>query len=131
MKWFLSKIIFLIPLLLSSQNNLSGVVLEQNSSNNEIVLPGANVYWLDSSEGVVTDFDGKFNISNTGNYTNLVISYVGFKTDTIQLNGKKYLKHFLKPESTLDAITIRSIAKTSSVSYLSSQNIINVSSESY
>ena len=129
MKWFLSKIIFLIPILLSSQNNLSGVVLEQNSSNNEIVLPGANVYWLDSSEGVVTDFDGKFNISNTGNYTNLVISYVGFKTDTIQLNGKEYLKHFLKPESTLDAITIRSIAKTSSVSYLSSQNIINVSSE--
>ncbi|MDE0967452.1 MAG: carboxypeptidase-like regulatory domain-containing protein, partial [Flavobacteriaceae bacterium] len=129
MKWFLSKIIFLIPILLSSQNNLSGVVLEQNPSNDEIVLPGANVYWLDSSEGVVTDFDGEFNIPNTGDYTNLVISYVGYKTDTIQLNGKKYLKHFLKPESTLDAITIRSIAKTSSVSYLSSQNIINVSSE--
>ena len=82
MKIYIIISLLLIPLFVTSQNNISGIVLENNTSNNEIVLPGASVYWMDSSEGVVTDFDGKFSISNTGNYNSLIISYVGYKTDT-------------------------------------------------
>ncbi|MDB9712280.1 TonB-dependent receptor [Flavobacteriaceae bacterium] len=126
---FLSKIIFLIPILLSSQTYIRGVVFEENSSSKEIVLAGANVYWMDSSEGVITNLDGEFNISNTGNYNNLIISYVGFKSDTLKVGNENFIKHYLKPESNLDVINIKSRAKTSSVSYLSSQNIINVSSD--
>ena len=92
-------------------------------------MPGANVYWMNTAEGVVTNLDGEFTISNSGNYTNLIISYVGFKSDTIEIKNKNFIKHYLKPESTLDAVNIKAISKTSSVSYLTSQNIINVSSE--
>ena len=52
----------LLPLFIASQNNITGVVFENNPSNNQMALPGASVYWMDSSEGVVTDFDGKFSI---------------------------------------------------------------------
>ncbi|MDA9285193.1 TonB-dependent receptor [Flavobacteriaceae bacterium] len=121
--------IFLIPLALISQTNISGIVLEQSSTNAEIVLPGANVYWMNTTEGVITNLDGEFTISNSGNYSNLIISYVGFKSDTIDIKNQNFIKHYLKPESTLDAVNIKAISKTSSVSYLTSQNIINVSSE--
>ncbi|MDC0552457.1 TonB-dependent receptor, partial [Flavobacteriaceae bacterium] len=97
--------------------------------NAEIVLPGANVYWMNTTEGVITNLDGEFTISNSGNYSNLIISYVGFKSDTIDIKNQNFIKHYLKPESTLDAVNIKAISKTSSVSYLTSQNIINVSSE--
>ena len=129
MKHFLTNIIFLIPLALISQTNISGIVLEQSSTNAEIVLPGANVYWMNTTEGVITNLDGEFTISNSGNYSNLIISYVGFKSDTIDIKNQNFIKHYLKPESTLDAVNIKAISKTSSVSYLTSQNIINVSSE--
>jgi len=129
MKHFLTKLIFLIPFALVSQTNISGIVLEQSSTESEIILPGANVYWMNTAEGVVTNLDGKFTISNSGNYKNLIISYVGFKSDTINIENQNFIKHYLKPESTLDAVNIKAISKTSSVSYLTSQNIINVSSE--
>ena len=92
-------------------------------------MPGANVYWMNTTEGVITNLDGEFTISNSGNYSNLIISYVGFKSDTIDIKNQNFIKHYLKPESTLDAVNIKAISKTSSVSYLTSQNIINVSSE--
>ena len=129
MKYFLTNLIFLIPLALISQANISGIVLEKSSSESEIVLPGANVYWMDTAKGVVTNLDGEFNISNSGNYNKLIISYVGFKSDTINIENQTFIKHYLKPESTLDAVNIKAISKSSSVSYLTSQNIINVSSE--
>ena len=129
MKHFLTNIIFLIPFALVSQTNISGIVLEKSSTESEIILPGANVYWMNTAEGVVTNLDGKFTISNSGNYKNLIISYVGFKSDTINIENQNFIKHYLKPESTLDAVNIKAISKTSSVSYLTSQNIINVSSE--
>ena len=129
MKYFLTNLIFLIPLAIISQANISGIVLEKSSTESEIVLPGANVYWMDTTEGVVTNLDGEFNISNSGNYNKLIISYVGFKSDTINIENQNFIKHYLKPESTLDAVNIKAISKTSSVSYLTSQNIINVSSE--
>ena len=129
MKYLLTNIIFFIPLVLISQANISGIVFEKSSDDVEIVLPGANVYWMNTAEGVVTNLDGEFTISNSGNYNNLIISYVGFKSDTIDIKNQNFIKHYLKPESTLDAVNIKAISKTSSVSYLTSQNIINVSSE--
>ena len=58
MKYFLTNLIFLIPLAIISQANISGIVLEKSSTESEIVLPGANVYWMDTTEGVVTNLDG-------------------------------------------------------------------------
>ena len=43
MKYFLTNLIFLIPLAIISQANISGIVLEKSSTESEIVLPGANV----------------------------------------------------------------------------------------
>ena len=62
-----------------SQSELKGMVMEANENNEEIPLPGANVYWLNTSVGASTDIDGVFTIPYNKDYKKLVISYVGFK----------------------------------------------------
>jgi len=120
-------ILLILPLLLISQTQLKGVVLEDNDS--KVPLPGANVFWLGTEVGNVTDFDGKFNIPYKKEYTKLIISFVGYKTDTLTIPKPIFIKHSLKPTSELDEIKIRSRTKASSTSYLSAQNVINVSSD--
>ena len=79
-------ILILLPALITSQNQIKGVVFEANNTNEEIPLPGANVHWLGTSVGAVTDIDGKFNIDYKTEYRKLIISYVGFTTDTLTNN---------------------------------------------
>ncbi|WP_298760706.1 TonB-dependent receptor [uncultured Psychroserpens sp.] len=127
MKHFI-YIILLFPLLSLSQDKIEGVILEANTNNETIPLAGANVFWLDTSVGAVTDIDGKFNLAYQSSYTKLVISYVGYTTDTLTVTSSKYIKHYLNPSSELGEITVTGRKQTSAKSYLNAQNITTVSS---
>ncbi|MCP4053345.1 MAG: TonB-dependent receptor, partial [Mesoflavibacter sp.] len=59
----------------------------------------------------------------------LVISYVGFKTDTITVNSSKTIKHWLEPTTSLDEVVLDSKVKSTSRSYIQSENIQYVSSD--
>jgi outer membrane receptor for ferrienterochelin and colicin len=120
--------ILFLPLCLFSQSNLQGVILEANDKNEAIGLPGANVYWLNTSLGTVTDIDGNFTIPYTPDYTQLVISYVGFKTDTLTITNTNKIRHWLQPISDLDEVTVKSRKQATAKSYLRAQNVITVSS---
>lgn len=122
-------LLLLFPSLLFSQEKINGKIMEENTLKKEAGLPGANVYWLDTNIGVVTDIDGKFSIPYQPEYSKLVISYVGFKTDTLTITTPKMVLHFLKPTSELDEVSISSRKQATSKSYLQSANIINVSSD--
>ena len=120
-------IFFLFPLFVFSQEKISGTITE-NSNNKEVPLGGANVYWLNTSVGSVTDFDGNFEIPYKPEYKKLVISFIGYKTDTINVDRIKRIKHSISPKSDLDEVTVTSRQKASSRSFLQQQNVINVSS---
>jgi outer membrane receptor for ferrienterochelin and colicin len=122
-------ILFFVPFFLFSQEKLKGTIFEQNPDDDKIELSGANVYWLNTSIGVVTDLEGKFTIPYTEEYKKLVISFVGYKSDTLTINSSKTIKHWLQPTSMLDEVLIENRKKTSAVSYLQSVNVINVSSD--
>ncbi len=121
-------ILIVLPTFLFSQEKITGVIMEANAENKPIGLPGANVFWLDTSVGIVTDIDGKFSITYKPEYTKLVISYVGFKTDTLTITEPKPIRHFLQPTSELDEVTISSRKQATSKSYLQAQNVMIVSS---
>ena len=122
-------IILLFPTILFSQSELKGVVLETNENNEDIPLGGANVFWLNTSIGATTDFDGTFTIPYKTEYTKLIISYVGFKTDTLIITNTKPIKHTLQSESSLDEISITSRKQATRKSYLQAANILNISSD--
>ena len=77
---------------LTSQEILKGKVMF-SENNNDIPIQGANVYWENSDIGTITNQNGDFNIKLLQN-KKLVISYDGFKTDTITVTNKLYIEHF-------------------------------------
>ena len=103
----------MLPLFAVSQEQLEGVVLEASSAK-ESPLPGANVYWANSTVGTITNEDGSFTLPYKFSYSKLVISYVGFKTDTITVTENKYIKHVLQASDDLDAVTVTSSKKATS-----------------
>ncbi|WP_100615200.1 TonB-dependent receptor [Confluentibacter citreus] len=121
--------LLILPLFLSSQEKITGMIMEANDKKEHIGLAGANVYWLDTSVGTVTDIDGMFSLEYKKEYTKLVISYVGFKTDTIIINEPKMVHHWLQPTSNLDEITVTSRKQTTVKSYLQAANTFTVSSD--
>lgn len=122
-------IMLILPSVFFSQETIMGMIMEANDKNEHIGLPGANVYWLNTEVGTVTNFDGKFTIEYKKEYSKLVISYVGFKTDTLTINEPKMVHHWLQPSDNLDAITVSSRKRATARSYLQATNVINVSSD--
>ena len=120
-------IALLLPLSIFSQEKISGTITEK-INNEEVPLGGANVYWLNTSVGAVTNFDGNFEIEYKPEYTRIVISFIGYKTDTISVNSSKPIRHSLVSTADLDEVTVTARQKASSRSFLQSQNVINVSS---
>lgn len=94
-----------------AQKTISGFVYEikkEHKSKKEAV-PLANIYWKGSTQGVATDTDGKFEISEPESYPAiLLISFVGYKTDSLQIT--KYTKKIdveLKSNVDLDEFQIQ------------------------
>lgn len=130
MKNILSMFLMLLPVLMISQETVKGIILEIDDQGNETPLPGANVYWLNTSIGTVTDFEGNFTLTYEKTYKSLVVSYVGYQTDTILVsNPNSIIKHYLNPSTTLEQVEVISRKKATSKSYLEAQNILNVSSD--
>jgi outer membrane receptor protein involved in Fe transport len=125
---YLLYILLSIPIISFSQEKIEGVILEKNEKNEPIVLSGANVFWVNASIGTMTDLNGAFSIPYKKEYNQLVISYIGYKTDTIIINSPRRIKHTLNSKDQLDEVVIKTRKKASVRSYLSSQNVINVSS---
>ncbi|MEZ4779663.1 MAG: TonB-dependent receptor [Flavobacteriaceae bacterium] len=121
-------IILFIPISLFSQETLRGRIEDASATQEPKGLTGANVYWLDTSVGTVTDFEGNFTIPYEETYKNLVISYVGYQTDTISVSDTKKIIHKLSPASNLEEVTVSARKKASSRSFIEAQNVINVSS---
>jgi len=125
----INLIFVLFPFILFSQQKIEGTIYETNEKNKQIGLPGANLRWLNTSVGVVTDFNGKFTIPYKNEYKKLIISYVGFKTDTLIIERPQKIQVELSPTNRLKEVQIKNRKTTTSASYLKSLNIINMSSD--
>ena len=120
-------IIFLSISYLALSQDVKGTILEI-IENEETPVVGANIYWIDNSGGTISDIDGKFKLSNPDKKNSYVVSFVGYQNDTISVQSSD-TKIILKADAELDAVSIRYNTKSSSVSLLSSANVLNISSE--
>jgi TonB-linked SusC/RagA family outer membrane protein len=75
--------------------NVKGKV---TSKEDAMPLPGASVLLKNSENGVITDFDGNFIINKVPINSILVISYLGYKTVSIPVNGQKTININLEIE---------------------------------
>tara|TARA_A100000164_G_scaffold364160_1_gene382099 strand:+ start:456 stop:2678 length:2223 start_codon:yes stop_codon:yes gene_type:complete len=129
MKHTLTLIFSLICFLNIAQETLEGTILTKESDQN-IPLTGASIFWLGTKVGTTSDQNGQFNLVFQKSINQLVISFIGFKSDTIEIKNKNKITHFLKPSDsqTLDEVTLTQRRKAIQKSYLEVQNIISVNS---
>ncbi len=126
MKYILKIIIIVFPLLLQAQTEMKGMAMIKSEDGKVSGLPGATVYWLGTKVGTTTNSKGWFTIKYKPEYTKLVFSFVGYRTDTITVNTPTELHHFMQEEGTLDEIQLDGKKKNTAVSYLQSANIVTI-----
>ncbi|WP_170154454.1 TonB-dependent receptor [Mangrovibacterium diazotrophicum] len=80
---------------LQQQSTITGVV---KSSSGE-PIPGATVVVKGTSNGTITDFDGKYTISNVPSDAVLQVSFVGMKVQEIPVAGKTQINVVLEEET--------------------------------
>ena len=127
-KFKIATIFIMIPVICLSQEKVEGMVMEANDANKHIGLPRANVYWMDSQIGTITNEEGFFSIPYKKEYDKLIISYVGFRSDTLTINEPKMLHHSLQPSNELDEVVVEQKRDALQKTYFSAQNVITVNS---
>jgi outer membrane receptor for ferrienterochelin and colicins len=128
-KYILNSLILFIPCILFSQVTFRGMIMDRNNSKANLGVDGASVHWLNTNVGAVTNAKGWFAISYKTEYKKLVISYLGYKTDTVTIRNLEPLHHFITPQSELEEITIKSKRNAVQKSTFSTVNMFTVNSE--
>ncbi|MEQ8419304.1 MAG: TonB-dependent receptor [Arenibacter algicola] len=100
-----SPIQALIPdkLLKAEQFQVAGVVTDQDGS----PLPGASIVEKGTTNGTQTDFDGNFSISVDDGNVKLEVSYIGFSTKEVLVNGQNNINITLEESAAgLDEVVV-------------------------
>ncbi|WP_299136909.1 TonB-dependent receptor [uncultured Tenacibaculum sp.] len=129
MKKFIFSICILYTIVSFSQNTFKGMIMDKNNPKDNLGIYGASVYWLNTDIGATTNEKGWFTIPYKKEYKKLVVSFVGYKTDTLIINSLKPIHHFLKEENFLEEVAINSKKQATQKSYLQAQNLITINSE--
>lgn len=96
--------------------DLKGRVMEQNGSGKTSV-PGANVYWLGTKSGGVTDLDGYFKIARSPKSSRLVVSYMGYESDTLHVaSTEQDIEVMLVAGKVLDEVKVMGRANATIIS---------------
>ncbi|MDC0637402.1 TonB-dependent receptor [Flavobacteriaceae bacterium] len=128
MKFLLFSVFLFCVVPVHSQEVIKGMVFDGSAAASS-GLSGANVYWVDGSDGVITDFEGSFVLPGRTLPAALVISFVGFETDTVTVASTMEFRHILRPADALDQVTLVKKRTAQFRSSFSTANIIQISSD--
>ncbi|MFN5169205.1 MAG: TonB-dependent receptor [Cyclobacteriaceae bacterium] len=103
---------------------LMGLVVEKNAKGVDQPLPGANVYWLGTSIGTTTRDNGVFMIDRLAGADRLVVSYVGYRADTLLITDQTSIKVELAADNELQEVVVEGWRPTSRVDLASSINTV-------
>ncbi len=101
----MKRIIMLFTLLAFSisafgNERVKGRVYGKESNSKQRPLPGANIIFAGTSNGTTSDASGNFELAVSKESNTLIVSYVGFVTDTIQILDQDFLEVVLRSSST-------------------------------
>ncbi|WP_439128291.1 TonB-dependent receptor, partial [Polaribacter sp.] len=128
-KYIFSSFLLLFPIIILAQNTLKGMIMDKQNPKDHLGVPGATVNWLNTSIGTVTNEKGWFTIPYKPEYKKLVVSYIGYKTDTITITSLEPLHHFITPENSLEEITVKSKRDAVQKSLFATANMFTVNND--
>jgi len=111
------------------EHKVTGIVYERKENNVLTPLLFANLVWEGTTVGTTSDKNGKFSIGRKPEYHNLIISYIGYKTDTVHVehNPNVDLEIVLSNAVNLKTVEIRYIKRTTEISRINPLKIQNIS----
>ncbi len=123
-------VISLLAMPLYGQDTFKGMIMDKDNPKDKLGLSGVNIYWLNTTIGTTTNEKGWFEMPYKPSYKKLVVSFLGYKTDTLTIKNTDPIHHFLTPDdATLDEISVSGTKQTTSKSFLKTQNVFTVNSE--
>jgi len=106
MKYIYTFLIFLLVTGVAiSQRTVSGVI----SDDTGLPMIGANVLVAGSDVGTITDIDGSFKLKVPEGTTELVVSYTGYTTQTVNISGAENIVITLREGEVLDEIVVTAL----------------------
>ncbi len=100
-------IAILLFALLSHAQKIDGHISEKGDNGKTRTLAGANVFWLNTTLGTTTDTNGYFILSRPEGAKDLVISFVGFKTDTLTISpNQTHVMHTMSSSISIDGVIV-------------------------
>src|SRR5674476_292091 len=102
-KGFLFILLLLANLSLMAQNNVSGVVTDQNRQ----PMSGVTVVVKGTSAGALTGVDGKYSLPLPDGSTKLSFSFIGFTNQDVAIDGRSVINVTLEEAVTgLDEVVV-------------------------
>ena len=86
--------ILISPILFAQPKTVTGVIKGPAGE----TLPGVNIVEKGTTNGTVTNLDGEFSLSLTGNAPTIIISFVGYVTEEIDVTNKQQVSVILTEE---------------------------------
>ena len=109
---YLIVLALLYPLIAFGQQ-IEGTVSDTNGEK----LVGANLFWLGTTIGTATNASGTFKVEQIAGNNRLVVSFIGYKTDTLTVTGTAALSVKLQADDELEAIDVVHRKRSTEVSY--------------
>src|SRR5690606_36478588 len=127
------RFILIVLFLFSTKNvhaqiQVKGKVVERTEKGKIIPLFNANVYWMGGLEGTITDEAGDFEIVFRGDLGSLIISSVGYRSDTLVVNRPNLGNIILYSNVQLDEVVVSKEVAPIQKSLFKVQNVVAVDS---
>jgi len=113
-----------------SQVKIKGKVVFEDSGVSYPIAE-SSIYWQGTKSGTISNDKGEFEIQKIESTNNLVISYIGFKTQIIQIENDQFYNVVLvyDNENELDDVTVTKRRNSVQRSYILPQNVVIISEQ--
>ena len=128
-KYILSSFLLLSPVIIFTQTSLSGMIMDSANPKDDLGVEGASIHWLNTNISSISNSKGWFKIPYEKTYKKLVISYLGYQTDTITVLNSNSIHHFLTLQSELDEVVVTSRKKATFKSFSTTTNMFTVNAD--
>jgi Outer membrane receptor for ferrienterochelin and colicins len=91
----MKRLVYIAALFLLLASTMQAQVHGTIKDSTGEVLPGANVFWMNTAQGATTKEDGNFSIVKPSGSHMLVASFVGYENDTIRVSDKNAEVNFI------------------------------------
>ena len=103
---------------------IKGTVYSMEDPSHKTPLPGANIYWENTTKGVASDEKGNFKIDHYKAGKKLICSFMGYKNDSISIpDGQTELEILMYP--TAKSLNSFTITDQASKNFLEKSNPLN------